>query len=103
MKIVLDDDEVAACPDCGAAAVQSRGSDFTSEQSREQYRCGRCTASFDTFDVRERRGHDGLSGMARRLLEADPDDVRDGESRDGNGGVRPVPPGVASDPGVRDD
>lgn len=71
MKIVLDDHEVAACPECEAAAVQTRDSSPT----RDRYRCGRCGASFDTFDVRERRGHDGLSGMARRLLEADPDDV----------------------------
>ena len=28
---------------------------------------------------------------------------RDGESADGSGGVRPVPPGVASEPEVRDE
>lgn len=74
MKTVLEDHEVAACPECDAAAVQTRSSDL-SHDVVDHYRCGRCTATFGEYAVRDRRGHSGLSGAARELLEADPDEV----------------------------
>lgn len=45
----------------------------------------------DDFEVRQ-RALDGSTPDGQVTLDGDV--VRDGESRDGNGGVRPVPPGV---------
>jgi len=74
MNLVLKDNEVAACPECDAAAVQTRSAHLSPEDT-DRYRCGTCGATFGSYTVRARRGHSGKSGLSRRLLEADPDEV----------------------------
>ena len=73
----LDDDEVAACPYCDAAAVAKYGSDgirsWTADTRR--YTCHNCDSRFNSFCVREREAPACLKGMPRRLLNADPDEV----------------------------
>lgn len=72
------DNETAACPECDASTVRtlSPGSMTGPEKDISRYQCWTCDASFDEFIVRERRGHsNSQSGLAKKLLEADPDEV----------------------------
>jgi hypothetical protein len=74
----LDEDEVAACPECEATTVRTNapGSIAGPEKDICRYQCWTCDACFDAFDVRETRGANNTqSGLAKRLLEADADEV----------------------------
>jgi len=73
----LDDDEVAACPECGSSKVRlySPGG-YADHDGTARYGCRRCEARFDAYDVRARRQPSaGPSGLAARLAAADPDEV----------------------------
>jgi len=74
----LADDEVAACPNCDVAALAtgSRDDPASPHRSDTRYRCKNCGASIDALCVRERKPQGGRQyGLARKLLEADADEV----------------------------
>jgi transposase-like protein len=72
----LNDDEVAACPNCDSSKVRiySPGG-YTNHKGIARYACRRCDERFDEYVTRKRRQHASTSGLAARLEAADPDDV----------------------------
>lgn len=76
----LADDEVAACPECGRASISMGTRDHPMTPNPEKgsrYRCKKCNAALESFEVRERDNDMGgrQRGLARELLEADPGEV----------------------------
>ena len=74
---VTADDEIAVCPECdtGGIGVASPGGMQYDEPAGKRYWCPKCGAKFDEFETRERRGDTALYGLARKLSDADPDEV----------------------------
>jgi len=72
----LNDDEVAACPNCDSSKVRiySPGG-YTNHNGTGRYACRTCDERFDEYVTRKRRQHGPTSGLAHRLHEADPDEV----------------------------
>ena len=70
-----DADMVIACPECDSGQIKRR----TSEQSVTNWKCGICRAEFDEPVERERRATGTVSGLAGRLLDADPNEVVSGD------------------------
>lgn len=67
-----DGETISICPECGSADLRRRS------RGDRQYYCGLNGHVFPEPDTREREYSDdfyGLDGLAKRLLEADPDDV----------------------------
>ena len=74
----LGDNETAACPECDASTVRtlSPGSMAGPDVDSANYQCHSCSATFDEFVVRElKHTTNTQSGLAKKLLDADPDDV----------------------------
>jgi len=74
----LGEQEVAACPECDASTVRtlSPGSMAGPIDDTKEYYCHSCSATFDEFVVREPHGkRNTQSGLAKDLLDADPDEV----------------------------
>ena len=73
----LDEDEVAACPTCDSSQVRFyTPGGIRGFGTHPRYACRTCGDRFDTFVVRERKiSSTGPSGLARDLLDADPDEV----------------------------
>ena len=74
----LGEHEVAACPECDASTVRtlSPGSMAGPIDDSANYQCHSCSATFDEFVVRESNGRRNTqSGLAKKLLDADPDEV----------------------------
>jgi len=73
----LADDEVAACPECDDANVETgyTGDVRSRRTDTKRYLCLSCHAQFDEFVIRERRHDSPPGGLAGRLLDADPDEV----------------------------
>ena len=73
LRASLDEDQVLACPSCDSPNVKARTRD-----APERWLCAQCMESFETPDVRERKtntGDSGVHGLAKQLLDADPDEV----------------------------
>lgn len=73
-----DADTVAACPECDAASVSINApGGYADVPTGKRYRCATCSARFDEYVERERKGVGGgtVSGLAKRLSDADPDEV----------------------------
>jgi len=73
----LADDEVAACPECDAADVETGYRDDVRSQRTDtkRYFCRSCHTQFNEFVIRERRHDPPPRGLAGKLLDADPDEV----------------------------
>jgi len=74
----LGEHEVAVCPKCDASTVRtlSPGSIPGPIDDSTNYYCHSCSATFDEFVVRESHGkRNTQSGLAKDLLDADPDEV----------------------------
>ena len=74
----LDDDEVAACPDCDSARVRlaNQSSMGGPASARPRYLCEECDARFSEFVIRAcRRRGSPKRGLAKDLVDADPDEV----------------------------
>jgi uncharacterized Zn finger protein (UPF0148 family) len=73
-------DLVRACPACDSPDVRVRPGGYNSGPGRldgRRWRCKDCGATFDEpVERASKRSHAGLSGTARDLAEADPDDLR---------------------------
>jgi hypothetical protein len=74
---VTDDNEIAVCPECdtGGIGLASPGGMQFDEPAGKRYWCPKCGAKFDEFVSRERKSDTALYGLARRLADADPDEV----------------------------
>jgi len=74
---VTNGDEIAVCPECdtGGIGVASPGGMQYDEPAGKRYYCPKCGAKFEEFKTRDRRGDTSLYGLARRLADADPDEV----------------------------
>lgn len=93
-------DTVLACPECDRASVQHAGPD--------RYQCQVCKEAFPKEEAveRERRGSNGLRGLAGRLEEIDADLVTDGGAKRSSyrwnvevdlGGVHFIGPGMETE------
>jgi len=73
----LDDGEVAACPGCDSASIEVRTPSNMRTNGDDTYRyyCPDCGTGYDEYVTRERRRGSYVSGMAKRLSDADPDEV----------------------------
>ena len=73
----LDEGEVAACPECDSSQVRCyTPGGYRGYGERPRYCCRECGGRFDEFVARERYQHSGgPSGLASRLLKADPDEI----------------------------
>ena len=74
----LGEYEVAACPECDASTVRtlSPGSMAGPIDDSTNYQCHACSATFDDIVVREPHAtRNTQSGLAKDLLDADPDEV----------------------------
>ena len=74
----LDADEVAACPECDATQINVKciGSIPGPNVDDKKYTCSKCSTRFDDPIIRDRHGKGGPTrGMAKDLLDADPDEV----------------------------
>jgi transposase-like protein len=72
-------DTVAACPECDEGSIQmNRPGGHHAEVDTGRYRCSVCQATFDEPNERERRnpGSASRSGLAKRLLDADPGPIK---------------------------
>lgn len=71
---MTDADTVPACPECKTSGFERR----TSPDAGGKYRCRACGLYFDQPTRRPPRwGGGGVrGGLAQRLLDADPDEVR---------------------------
>jgi len=69
-------DEVDACPNCNRASIAANSNNpFGGPNAGTKYTCQKCYHKFDTPVTRERQHESGLAGVARRLADADPDEV----------------------------
>jgi DNA-directed RNA polymerase subunit RPC12/RpoP len=74
----LDEDEVAACPECDATQLRSNDGDSMvgPRVTSTAYSCNACSAHFDEPVVRKRQSSGGPKrGLAKKLYDADPDEV----------------------------
>ena len=72
-----DPDEIAVCPACdtGGIGLASPGSIQHDEPAGKRYWCPSCGAKFDEFETRERKHPTSRQGLAKKLVDADPDEV----------------------------
>jgi len=77
MKTTLKPNEVAACPQCDSSSVEVRRSTGmrTSGDSTERYKCTNCGDAFDEYTVRVRKNVGSPNGLAKKLADADPEDL----------------------------
>lgn len=69
-------EEIPVCPECGHSGIHAnRVSGYRDYGDVKKYGCHGCYAKFDEPDHRERERECPLSGLARKLADADPDDV----------------------------
>ncbi|WP_251342405.1 hypothetical protein [Haloplanus halophilus] len=71
-------DLITVCPACDSPAIKPRTPakfDSPDHQASEWY-CNDCQHQFDEPVRRERRGGGGRNGLAGKLVDADPDDLR---------------------------
>jgi len=69
-------DEIEVCPKCDdPSLIKNKTDSFNRGGSTFEWRCKNCNHSFDNPKVRERKGHSGVSGLAKRLLETDSSEV----------------------------
>ena len=77
----MTDRTVFACPECDTASVHHNnlvdsGRDYEREVSGDEWRCHECGATFNDGVEREaKQPGDTPRGLARRLADADPDEV----------------------------
>jgi len=71
------DETVTACPECGSARIRRRNPEHPSspETQTNDWACLDCPAHFDEPDERPMQTPGGRHGLAKRLVEADPDAV----------------------------
>jgi len=74
------DEEVRACPSCDEAQLERRSPSWNRTVGRpdERWRCNSCGLLTDEPVIRERRSHpgsDSRSGLAAKLLDADPEEA----------------------------
>lgn len=62
---------VLACPECDKGGVRRRFPDSPNSTSETKYYCHRCGNRFDEPVERPSKQPGGLSGLARRLHDAD--------------------------------
>jgi predicted RNA-binding Zn-ribbon protein involved in translation (DUF1610 family) len=75
---MTDDAEttVRCCPECGDVHIHRRTPKlWGTPDDAADYHCAACGADVDEVDRRPRYHNPGLNGLAKRLAEADPDDV----------------------------
>ena len=72
-----NDDEANACPDCGSLRLYGRRSKLRRRPDSYNYLCENCGFLFNEPDRRPKKGHTKItrSCLAKRLADADPDDV----------------------------
>jgi transposase-like protein len=64
------------CPECDRTDIYKRKpSHEDSHGSDKNWYCGRCGADFDEANTRDVQHRAGYSGLARKLIEADPDEL----------------------------
>jgi len=68
---------VTACPECDNARIRRRNPSHASSRPSQTHKwaCMECGAHFDEPVERPMQTPGGRRGLAKRLLEADPDDV----------------------------
>jgi len=74
----LDDDEVAACPECDSSGLimNTTSAWKASADKLDRYRCRMCGATCDDPAVRKSYRNGGPTrGLAKDLYDADPDEV----------------------------
>jgi transposase-like protein len=78
-------EQIPVCPQCGETGVYQRQSRHTSslDPSTPPWHCSACGHDADAPDWRAPVKETGLSGLAHRLAEADPDDLRADGGRTG--------------------
>ncbi|MFC6825623.1 hypothetical protein [Halopelagius fulvigenes] len=69
--------EVRACPECNETQVRRRPGGISSDppSEAEAYYCDRCQATFREPKIRPIQEGPVRYGLARKLADADPDDV----------------------------
>lgn len=75
---VRDPNIVEACPECDATGIEfssKGGIAYGDRPGAKRYHCKRCGHLFDETVKRERYAPGNTKGLAKRLLDADPDDV----------------------------
>lgn len=67
---------IEVCPGCLSSAIRWKNarSQFSAGDNKP-YTCIDCGRSFDEPSERERRGDGARQGLAKRLMDANPDDV----------------------------
>jgi len=67
---------VHVCPECDAASMQRNTQTPRGNQNTTKWRCGDCGFKTDEPVIRKKRGTHGntVSGLAKKLLDADPDE-----------------------------
>lgn len=70
-------DFVTACPHCDSSNIYNRRfTDNRREERRDlRWYCRNCQENFAEPNKRDSRGNGSRSGLAKRLLEADPDEI----------------------------
>jgi len=70
-------DVVEACPECESARLRRRTPDHPASPAHQTHRwnCVDCGLSFDDPVERPRRQPGARSGLARELVDADPDAI----------------------------
>jgi hypothetical protein len=79
----VDDDEVAACPECDATSVRNRNPNgpVLNDSTADAFTCGECQATFDEPRIRERHAPTPAgagSSFTARLAATDPSDIGGG-------------------------
>jgi hypothetical protein len=77
MRTPVGEGEVAVCPTCDTTRFHVNTPDAIvgAGSCGRRYWCWECEDGFDEYEVRPRKGHSGLSGLAADLAAADPDEV----------------------------
>jgi len=73
----MGDDEIPVCPKCDSASISStNGHNYPNPAADHGWRCKRCAEGLDAPDYREPHSDSNQtrSGLAKTLLDADPDE-----------------------------
>jgi len=65
------------CPECDSGRIFKRTNKPSGKEDSYAWGCKDCEHLFSTPNYRELRGESYASGLAKELLEADPEDVTD--------------------------
>jgi len=73
----LADGETYVCPECGSSGITRAGAGSATRRQGATWNCSACYHHFESPDRRERKNgsHGPQNGLAKDLLDADPDEV----------------------------